>query len=62
MVEPQYTSKTCSECGQVNHKITIKDKIFICEECGHEQDRDVNAALVIQQKGAKTCTLGTFVS
>jgi len=38
------SSKTCSECGAVKAKLTLKERTFRCESCGHQEDRDVNAA------------------
>ena len=38
------SSKTCSSCGSVKAKLTLKDRVFACEACGHTEDRDVNAA------------------
>lgn len=45
------TSKTCSECGDINHKLTLNDRIWVCMGCGAVHDRDENAAKNI-------CTLG----
>jgi putative transposase len=41
------SSKTCSSCGAVKAKLRLADRVFTCEqpECGHVQDRDLNAAL-----------------
>ena len=41
------SSKTCSACGAVKAKLRLADRVFTCNElgCGHEQDRDLNAAL-----------------
>jgi len=41
------SSKTCSACGAVKAKLCLTDRVFTCDEpsCGHEQDRDLNAAL-----------------
>jgi len=38
------SSKTCSTCGLVNNKLTLKDREWDCE-CGAHHDRDVNAAI-----------------
>ena len=48
-VNPKYTSRTCSECGVVDKE--FNDQVFTCDHCGHEQDRDLNAANVILQRG-----------
>ena len=42
-VNPQYTSMTCSKCGNVQ-SISISQRTFVCEKCGMSMDRDVNAA------------------
>ena len=41
------SSKMCSECGVAKAKLRLSDRIFTCDDpdCGHEQDRDLNAAL-----------------
>jgi putative transposase len=38
------SSKTCSNCGSVKAKLTLSDRIYACDNCGHSEDRDVNAA------------------
>lgn len=42
-VNESYTTKTCSNCGHVNHNFRNM-KMFTCDYCGSEMDRDVNAA------------------
>jgi putative transposase len=41
------SSKTCSACGAAKAKLHLADRVFTCDDdvCGHEQDRDLNAAL-----------------
>lgn len=39
------SSKTCHNCGCIKHDLKLKDRIFICDECGYTEDRDYNAAL-----------------
>jgi putative transposase len=39
------SSKTCSACGKVKAKLALSQRVFTCEACMHEQDRDLNAAL-----------------
>ena len=36
-------SKTCKTCGYVNHNLTLKDRKWICPNCGTEIIRDENA-------------------
>jgi putative transposase len=38
------SSKTCSACGWRKPSLTLAERTFRCESCGHEEDRDVNAA------------------
>ncbi|MEK8228484.1 RNA-guided endonuclease TnpB family protein [Oerskovia sp. M15] len=39
------SSKTCSACGDVKTTLTLADRVFHCEICGHTIDRDLNAAV-----------------
>ena len=39
------SSKTCHACGCVKHDLKLKDRVFVCSECGYTEDRDYNAAL-----------------
>jgi putative transposase len=39
------SSKTCSRCGDVKTTLTLADRAFTCENCGHTIDRDLNAAI-----------------
>lgn len=38
------SSKTCNRCGYINHSLTLKDRTWICPNCGTEIIRDQNAA------------------
>jgi putative transposase len=38
------SSKTCSACGTINRALKLRDRVFRCPECGHTEDRDLNAA------------------
>ena len=38
------SSKTCHSCGWVKEDLTLKDRVFVCEECGNVTERDYNAA------------------
>jgi putative transposase len=38
------SSKTCSACGAVRAKLTLAQRQFVCENCGAQLDRDLNAA------------------
>lgn len=45
------SSKTCSRCGWKKENLTLSDRVFKCENCGIEIDRDLNAAINIQRVG-----------
>ena len=47
------SSKTCCECGWKNNNLTLKDREFICEDCGNIIDRDLNAAINIEREGIR---------
>jgi putative transposase len=38
------SSKTCSACGWRKPSLTLADRVFVCDCCGHSEGRDVNAA------------------
>ena len=46
-----YSSQTCSDCGHVD-KGNRNNEDFLCLSCGYIADADVNAAIVISQRGA----------
>lgn len=43
------SSKTCSQCGSVNYNLKLSDRLFCCDDCGHEMNRDLNAAINLQR-------------
>lgn len=43
-VNPQYTSKTCNICGYVKENLMLKDREYLCENCGNIIHKDINAA------------------
>lgn len=44
------STRLCSQCGEVNHKLTLADRVFLCG-CGHAVDRDTNAATNLARWG-----------
>lgn len=46
------SSKTCSNCGAIKQNLTLSDRTFECDACGHTQDRDLNAALNLAKLAA----------
>jgi putative transposase len=47
------SSKTCSCCGAIKRDLTLKDRVFICPECGFTIDRDLQAAINLAKYGEK---------
>ncbi|MFQ5977645.1 MAG: RNA-guided endonuclease InsQ/TnpB family protein [Candidatus Heimdallarchaeota archaeon] len=43
------SSKLCSTCGFIHKDLQLKDRVFCCPLCGTQLDRDVNAALNMEQ-------------
>lgn len=39
------SSKTCSRCGHVKESLPITERIYVCDECSLEIDRDYNASI-----------------
>ena len=39
------SSKMCSHCGNIKKDLTLSDRIYHCDICGFEIDRDLNAAI-----------------
>ncbi|KKN66709.1 hypothetical protein LCGC14_0468950 [marine sediment metagenome] len=57
------SSKTCSGCGAVKDVLTLGERIYGCEVCGLEIDRDLNAAINLKQlaegSSVTACCLGS---
>ena len=47
------SSKTCHNCGYVNKNLTLKDRQWVCPQCGEIIERDYNAALNILDEGLR---------
>jgi len=45
------STKTCSHCGEIGPPLPLSQRVFRCEACGLEIDRDWNAALNLWQYG-----------
>lgn len=50
-INPKYTSQTCSSCENVDSKSRLSQSEFVCTNCGHISNADINAAKNIKSKG-----------
>ncbi len=48
-VDPRNTSKTCSNCGEINMGLKLSHREWTCGSCGEHHDRDINAAKNIRE-------------
>ena len=45
------SSKICHNCGYKYSELTLKDRKWVCPNCGHTIDRDRNAAINLRNLG-----------
>ncbi len=50
------SSKTCSACGNVKSSLSLSERIYVCEACGLQIDRDWNAAINLERLAAVSST------
>lgn len=46
------SSRTCSNCGAVKAKLPLKERVYVCDQCGLVIDRDLNAAINLDVAGS----------
>lgn len=56
------SSKTCSGCGEVKPVLSLGERVYVCDACGHIQDRDLNAALNLRGWGVRFLAGGAPVT
>lgn len=47
---PKYTSQQCPICGHINKDNRITQEVFCCENCFHNNNADINAAINIKNR------------
>jgi putative transposase len=47
------SSRTCSACGEVNPRLKLSDRTWVCMSCGSVHDRDYNASVNIKSFGLR---------
>ncbi|MGL5051621.1 MAG: RNA-guided endonuclease InsQ/TnpB family protein, partial [Fusobacteriaceae bacterium] len=45
------SSKTCSICGNIKTELALSERVYKCERCNSEIDRDLNASINIREAG-----------
>jgi len=53
------STRLCSSCGHLHGKILLSQRVFRCENCGLQIDRDLNAALNLKKYGLAHLTGST---
>ena len=48
------SSKTCSDCGWINEALRLSDREWVCLDCGCIHDRDLNAAINLENWGVRS--------
>ncbi|MFM5981686.1 MAG: RNA-guided endonuclease InsQ/TnpB family protein [Sphaerospermopsis kisseleviana] len=51
------SSKTCSTCGEKKSSLSLSQRVFKCDSCGFEIDRDLNAAINLKQEAVRLIVL-----
>jgi len=54
------SSKTCSNCGNINKELQLKDREWTCSSCSTVLDRDINAAINIKSFALKNHLSGEY--
>ena len=54
LVNPRYTSRICSRCGSMKEQLDLKERIYDCDKCNLEMDRDLNASINILRLGLQS--------
>jgi len=52
------SSKTCNKCKFINQDLTLKDRGWVCPNCGEKLDRDLNASRNILEQGLNNFNSG----
>ncbi len=51
MLNPAYTSQTCSKCGHIDSQNRKTQSHFECVKCNHKENADLQAAKNILELG-----------
>lgn len=50
-IDPRNTSRECISCGHIEKANRKSQSVFSCVKCGHTANADINAAMVIANRG-----------
>jgi putative transposase len=50
------SSKTCHVCNWVKEDLTLADRVWTCGQCGTVHERDVNAAIMVENEALRLVT------
>ncbi|MCM0592616.1 MAG: transposase [Gloeotrichia echinulata CP02] len=51
------SSKTCSNCGEKKSSLSLSQRVFQCDNCGFECNRDLNAAINLRKEAVRLTVL-----
>lgn len=54
-VHPAYTSQQCYACGHTAAENRLTQSRFVCVNCGHQDNADMNATYNIRDRGLREC-------
>jgi len=60
-VNPQHTSQCCHACGHIAKENRVSQADFYCQQCGHKDNADTNAAKNILAAGHAVLACGEWV-
>ena len=55
------SSKTCSSCGNKKEKLSLSERVYHCDKCGIEIDRDINASLNLKSLESNDYSHGEII-
>jgi len=54
------SSKTCSDCGTIKSDLKLSDRIFKCDSCGSQKNRDYNASVNLKNYTASSAGINGY--
>ena len=60
-VPPHNTSRTCPCCGHIAKENRITQAVFLCVDCGYENNADVVGAINVLERGYRLLACGESV-